>query len=589
MVRVTSLPNLLKIEIHYTTHHCWTTFRSGAIVLTISLNRGCQVKPVRTIVILLLAFGASSCLLSPSYTALPKMVICTDDTVADGRISGCKTLAEQGSAEASARLGDYYDGRNDPIRAYEWYRKAADLNDRPTLRKLYDDYRAGTKVPRNDGLSNEYLQKAAALNSEWAMLILAKRSETDDPNGALSAYLALARANNCFAQARLSLAYYNGDIVARNVAQAYFWGLLATAGGAGRASEYHVEADLFAMSAPAAQLQGMVFTCRDVKDVTPRAEAEAILSADRRQMAQDAATQWAPGNMEPVLLRSDGSPAIAATNHHLSKPLSTPAQAAHPPPVPDAVHGRSNPDDVVLIVGIDGYENAPRAAFAERDAAAFRAFAASAMGLAEDNVKTLLGHGARRLDIERALSSWLPARVKPGRSSVLVYFAGHGLASEDGTDLYLLPYDGDRDLLAESALRRERLIERLKALGAAHVILILDACFSGLSRGGDSLLANSRPVVLTPKTAKAPDGVTILSAAQGSQVSLALQDAGHGLFTYMVLKGLEGAADADDDRQITAAELHAYVADRVEREAALIGHKQTPRLDGAGSEILSRW
>ena len=444
--------------------------------------------------IVFLAMDLSSCLMSTGYVPPPRQVACTDDNVAEGTIAGCKTLAAQGDAQANARMGDYYDLREDIVHAYEWYRKAADLGHLPTIRKLYDDYRMGTKVPRNDGLSTEYLNKAAGLKAEWALLLLAKRSEIIDPNGAMDTYLKLARDNNCFAQARLAMAYYYGDIVGPNVTQAYFWALLATSGTPSRKSDYHVQTDLFAKIAPAIQLQGMVLNCSDVVSVTPKMEAEASLPSDRRQMAQDAATTWSVGLVEPQLPQPEGVRSVAAANLP-PQPVQLPIapQSNYPPPIPDVIHGRSVPDRLAIIIGIDGYENAPRASFAERDAAAFRAFAVTSMGIAEDNIRILLGRNAKRLDIERLLSIWLPGRIKPGQTSVVVYFSGHGLASDDGNDLYLLPYDGDRDLLAESSVRREKLIDRIKGLGAIHITLLLDACYSGLGRDGESLVPTLVP------------------------------------------------------------------------------------------------
>ncbi len=538
---------------------------------------------------LFIGVALCACVFDPTYTPPPRQIICTDDSAIDGNVGGCKILAGQGSAEAAAHLGDYYDRRNDTVHAYEWYRKATDRGDLPTLRRLYDDYRVGNKVPRNEGLSTELLNKAAALKAEWALLVLAKQNEHTDPEGALGTYLALARNNNCFAQARLALAYFHGDIAPRNITQSYFWGLLATAGIGNRNSEYHIQTDLFAHIAPSVQVERAIFTCADVKSIAPKMEAEASLSQDRRQIAQDAATNWTPGMVEPQLSQPDGTPAIAAS--FSPPPIALPAipQSAHPPPVPDSLRGFPAPDTIAIIIGIDGYENAPRAAFAERDAAAFRGFAVADMGIAESNIKTLLGRGARRLDLERLLSNWVPGHIKAGQTSVLLYFAGHGLASDDGADLYLLPYDGDREVLGESSIRRDRLIERLKSAGAKHITLILDTCYSGLSRDGEALAADSRPIAIVPKQPKTDANVTLLSAAQGTQLSLSLKDAGHGLYSYMLMKGLEGAADSNGDHKITAAELHDYALERVSQEATLLGRKQTPALDGDGSEILVRW
>ena len=522
------------------------------------------------------------------YQPPMRIPVCTDDTAKKVNLNDCRTLAGQGNGTAMARLGWVYLDKNDPQTAYEWFRKAAEANDLPTLRKLFDDYRAGIMVPRNHAMADKYLQQAANLKAHWALLVLAKRSETTDPTQALATYLAMARDNNCFAQARLALAYFRGDLVPRNLTQAYFWSLLAVTAANTRHSDYHVEADLF--SPLAAPHPTLAVNCADVPSVAPTMETETALPRDRRQMAQDAAMAWLPGLTEPNLPPPADSIQSAATIPPSLPSVPRPDSLAvtFPSPDPNHRHGHPMPDRVALIIGVDQYENAPRASFAERDAAAFTAFAETSLGVAEDNRRTLLGHGAKRLDVERTLTTWLPSRVKPG-STVILYFAGHGLPTEDGNDLYLLPFDGDRELLAESAIKRDRLIERIKAAGAAQVIVFLDTCFAGQSRDGEPLRDDARPLVLVPHGGHAAAGVSMLSAAQGSELALSLRGAGHGLFTYMLLKGLEGEADANNDHRITMGELHSYVEKRVGQEASRMNHKQRPALEGDGAIILAQW
>ena len=40
-----------------------------------------------------------------------------------------------------------------------------------------------------------------------------------------------------------------------------------------------------------------------------------------------------------------------------------------------------------------------------------------------------------------------------------IFFAGHGLASDDGEQMYLLPYDGALELLEKTAILREELFD----------------------------------------------------------------------------------------------------------------------------------
>ena len=51
-------------------------------------------------------------------------------------------------------------------------------------------------------------------------------------------------------------------------------------------------------------------------------------------------------------------------------------------------------------------------------------------------------------------------------------------------------------------------------------------------------------------------------------------------------KGVEGEADANNDNQITAGELHAYVEQNVIQQSS---GSQTPELQGDASRVLVRF
>jgi hypothetical protein len=61
------------------------------------------------------------------------------------------------------------------------------------------------------------------------------------------------------------------------------------------------------------------------------------------------------------------------------------------------------------------------------------------------------------------------------------------------------------------------------------------------------------------------------------------------LFSYFLMKGMEGAADANNDRQITAGELHAFVAENIARQAPRLATDQTPQITGDEDRVLVAW
>src|SRR6516225_4902850 len=109
-----------------------------------------------------------------------------------------------------------------------YYTLAADLGDKEALRHLYNAYRWGTDVSKNQARADQYLNEAAQFGSEWAILLLAQAQEKSAPKKSLEAYLKLARNDNCIAQLRLAQAYESGDLVKQNLTQSYFWLLLAS-------------------------------------------------------------------------------------------------------------------------------------------------------------------------------------------------------------------------------------------------------------------------------------------------------------------------------------------------------------------------
>ena len=100
------------------------------------------------------------------------------------------------------------------------------------------------------------------------------------------------------------------------------------------------------------------------------------------------------------------------------------------------------------------------------------------------------------------------------------------------------------------------------------------------------ILADARPITIAPIKKNIPDNFTVFSASSGSQISGSLPEAAHGLFSYFLMKGLEGDADANNDKKITNGELHNYVHSNVTRQAVRLGREQTPQLQGDENTVL---
>ena len=215
----------------------------------------------------------------------------------------------------------------------------------------------------------------------------------------------------------------------------------------------------------------------------------------------------------------------------------------------------------------------------------FSDYASEKLGIPSDRIKTLVNDGADITGVLLGMKKWLQRFSKAGQSDIYIFFAGHGLASDDGEEMYLLPYDGSPELLDRTAILRKELFKDIASTNPRSVTVFLDTCYSGTTRGTDMLIA-SRPIAIVAKEQAIPDNFTVFTAAAGDQTAKPLKEAKHGLFSYYLMKGMEGKADSNRDNAITASELHAYVQQKVIKYST---GSQTPELQGDVNRVLVRF
>ena len=254
---------------------------------------------------------------------------------------------------------------------------------------------------------------------------------------------------------------------------------------------------------------------------------------------------------------------------------------------PTKIKNSFSKNKVALIFGIENYKNVPDAKFAKLDAEYFYEYARNVFGVRDDNIKLLVNENASLVDSYEAISIWLPGKIRRNQTELIIFFAGHGLASTDGKELYLLPNDGNADLLARTGLSRSEIFEQITKLNPKSVTMFLDTCYSGVSRDEQMLLASARPIRIEVEEDKSiPRNFTIFTASQLKQISSGLDEAKHGIFSYYLMKGLEGNADSNNDKKITNGELLAYMDENVSMKASELGRQQNPSLAGNPNKVL---
>lgn len=243
-------------------------------------------------------------------------------------------------------------------------------------------------------------------------------------------------------------------------------------------------------------------------------------------------------------------------------------------------------DAVAIIIGVEKYRRLSAADYANRDASVFVDYAVRGLGVKQENIRLLLDDKADAAEILVAFKNWLPTRVNKGKTDVYVFYSGHGIPSQDGNSLYFLPHEANRDLLDRTAIAQSEIVEALQRVNPKSVTMFIDSCYSGQTRTGETLLASARPLAVTAKQSSFPPNFTVISASAPDQISSSSPDLRHGIFSYYLMRGMEGEADANNDKQITVGEMQAYLAENVSRRAMGMNRTQQPQVVGDQSRVL---
>ena len=243
--------------------------------------------------------------------------------------------------------------------------------------------------------------------------------------------------------------------------------------------------------------------------------------------------------------------------------------------------GNKNKNGVAVVFGIESYQYAPTVSYAYNDADIFREYLVSTFGLSRENIYFRTNDRATKGEFDKVFSEsgWISNHITKD-SDVYIFYAGHGAPDIKAQTTYLIPYDVDPNY-ASTGYPLEMLFHNLGTISAKSVTVILDACFSGGTRDGTPLLADSRPVYIESKSAAVPKNMVVFSAASANEISSAYKSKQHGLFTYFYLKGLNGEADSNKDKKITILEMYNYLNDTIPSQASKMDREQHPTLMGS--------
>ncbi len=224
-------------------------------------------------------------------------------------------------------------------------------------------------------------------------------------------------------------------------------------------------------------------------------------------------------------------------------------------------------DDIAVIIGNANYKkmgkDIPNVNPAYADAEGIKQYFMKAKGIKEGNIIYLKdATGSQLLGVfgnEKSHKGKLFNYIKPNKSNVYVYYAGHGAPGEEG-DAYLVPTDTDSQTIEFTGYPLSTLYSNLGKLPAKSMTVILEACFSGGSQSG-SLISKASPIVIQPKKTMIPENIKVIAAGSERQMASWEEDSSHSLFTKYFLKAMSGEGDSNKDGKVSDTELREYLSD----------------------------
>lgn len=206
-------------------------------------------------------------------------------------------------------------------------------------------------------------------------------------------------------------------------------------------------------------------------------------------------------------------------------------------------------DTYVVIVAIGDYKHANKGSgdltYPENDADKFYQFLVSEKSkIPQKNILLLKNEQASKASIIRGLSKVF-AKAK-ANDRVIFYYSGHGEAGN------LIPYDAKPKGINDR-INYDDIKAIFRKCEANTKLCFIDACFA------NSIKTKSKSKTKSLNGQLTNADIIIMVSSQSFQTSIEYGALKQGVFSYFLLKGMEGKADRNNDKKVSIVELHSYV------------------------------
>jgi len=179
-------------------------------------------------------------------------------------------------------------------------------------------------------------------------------------------------------------------------------------------------------------------------------------------------------------------------------------------------------------------------------------------------VHLLTGENARREHILAALDTLSLSTTS--QSTLIVYFSGHGyqVTAPTGEFYYLMPYGYDINRLYQTAISGAEFTERLSALPARRLLVLLDCCHAsgvGEAKAPGLQMAKSPLPPEVQRLLARGSGRVLIASCQEDEMSFGGKP--YSAFTLALIEALCGAGVTTQDGHVHVADLARHTREAV--------------------------
>lgn len=175
-------------------------------------------------------------------------------------------------------------------------------------------------------------------------------------------------------------------------------------------------------------------------------------------------------------------------------------------------------------------------------------------GWEDNHIKILQNENAKKDEVLESFV-WLNDMGADENDVVFIFLSFHGFHKEDqppfdepnNMDGFLVPFDFEFEIL-ENGIIDDELGDSLDTLKSKNIVAVIESCHSGEMIDGAQDLCG--------------DGRVILTSCSEEELSYFLYPRLSGLFSYYIIKGLNGQADKNQDGWVSAEELFMFAEQR---------------------------